>query len=64
MGITVQMAVSIGILTIGILMADNIVAIMDITITQEKDKAVCHTKDNKIKKHPRFGDVFLHTSIL
>ena len=45
-------------------MADNIVAIMDITITQEKDKAACHTKDSKIKKHSRLGMLFLHATIL
>ena len=60
----VRTVVSIGILMIEIPTADSIAVIMDITTTQEKDKAVCHTKDNKIKKHPRFGDVFLHTSIL
>mgnify|MGYP004498038923 CR=1 FL=1 len=52
MDITVLMVAYIGIHMIEILMVDNIVAITDITTTQEKDKAVCHTKDSKTKNIP------------
>ena len=38
------MVVFIGILMTEIPMADSIAAIMDITITPEKDRAVCHTR--------------------
>lgn len=47
MGITALMDASIGTLMIGIQTVDSIAAIMDITTTQEKDKAVCHTMDKK-----------------
>ena len=44
MDITARMVVFIGILMTEIPMADSIAAIMDITITPEKDRAVCHTR--------------------
>ena len=44
MDITVQTVVSIGILMTEIPTADSIAAIMDITITPEKDRAACHIR--------------------